>query len=81
MYSTVFWVLMHFKLRGICKVPYPVIFVLTKHLVFQAIHPSPGLAFVCASEATLGGPRFHTNEEVEAAAGEWLRMQGPDFYP
>jgi hypothetical protein len=28
----------------------------------------------------LGGCRFHNNEEVEMVAGEWLRMQEPDFY-
>jgi hypothetical protein len=28
----------------------------------------------------LGGRRFHNNEEVEMAVGEWLRMQEPDFY-
>jgi hypothetical protein len=32
------------------------------------------------SQQQLGGRRFHNNEEVEMAVGEWLRMQEPDFY-
>jgi hypothetical protein len=32
------------------------------------------------SQQHLGGRRFHNNEEVEMAVGEWLRMQEPDFY-
>jgi hypothetical protein len=28
----------------------------------------------------LGYHQFHKNKEVEMAAGEWLRMQEPDFY-
>jgi hypothetical protein len=32
------------------------------------------------SQQHLGGRRFHNNEEVEMAVGEWFRMQEPDFY-
>jgi hypothetical protein len=32
-----------------------------------------------ASEATLGGRRFYSNEE-EMAFHEWLRIYEPDFY-
>jgi hypothetical protein len=31
------------------------------------------------SQQHLGGRRFHSNEEVEMAVGEWLQMQEPDF--
>jgi hypothetical protein len=27
-----------------------------------------------------GGRRFHSNEEVQMAVREWLRVQEPDFY-
>jgi hypothetical protein len=28
----------------------------------------------------VGYRRFHSNEEVEMAVREWMRMQEPDFY-
>jgi hypothetical protein len=39
-----------------------------------------GVGVTCNKWQQLGGRRFHNNQEVEMAVGEWLLMQEPDFY-